>query len=421
MKKIKTIKPINICYFFFFLYLIAMTTYQLGTGFDAIFVRLSFVIFFVFTFLLNKTLKVELNGLIKWSILFWSFYFLSLIWAHNKSDTIYMFNHCMQIIGMFICIPIILKKNNNGIDTILKLIIISLLYSSIVLLIRTPLNLWGTDYIGEVIGLQRNVVGLRLSIGFLICLYFIHSKIKVEKRLNFKIIILIMIAIFFMIIALLTGSKKALIFIFLGFVLYEIFITKGLKLLIKIIIIALLSSAFINVIFNNDLLYQAIGSRVEHMILTIQGNDGKGETDGSLLERQYYINQAKELFIMHPVVGYGGNNFVSYMREIGYSHVAYSHNNYWELLSTLGSIGFLIYYYIWFKVLIGLIRDYKITKSIRTLLFLIIIAVLIILDYGNVSYISEFNMILLLLAYISIYKKKNRKIEVIYEKNINNL
>ena len=397
MNKGKVIRITSIYYLFLLLYIVSMTTYQLGTGFDALFVRATFAIWFLFTVFLNK--KIEISGLLKWGILFWGYYFLSILWTHNKADTIYYVNSCIQILGIFICIPIIVKDKKN-IDDILKLVIISLVYSCIILLMRTPQDIWGTDNVGVVMGLHRNVIGVRLSIGFLICIYFIHMIINKTHKVNFRIIILVLLSIIFAVISLLTGSKKAFVSIILGLTSFELINAKGLKLVFKIMIIGLICALLVYIVFNNELLYSTLGSRIEHMILTIQGNNGIGQTDGSLLERQYYIKQAKYLFTLNPIFGYGGNNFMTYMREIGYSHVAYSHNNYWELLSTLGILGFIIYYYMWIKILILLIKDYRLSKSIQSLLFLIIIAIILVLDYGNVSYISPFNMLLFAISYI---------------------
>lgn len=400
MSKLEKISLKKICYFFLLLYLIAISCYQLGTGFDAVFVRITFVLFVLSSLICGK--KIKINGLLLWGILFWGFYFLSMVWAKNPNDTMYYLNNAIQTIGIFLCIPLIIN-NKEDIDSIFKLIIISLVYTSIVLIIRTPQNVWGTDFIGEVIGLNRNTVGLRLSIGFIICIYLIGSYLKNKKGEKLKIFMLFIIAILFASISLLTGSKKALIVLILGFVSYEIINSKGLKLFFKVLLVSIILFLIIYLTFNIPVLYDAIGSRLEHLYLTITGTAKRGQIDGSLLERQFYINQAKILFKRNPIIGYGGNNFVQHLREVGYfKHIAYSHNNIWELLCTLGIVGFTIYYYMWIKLLLTLIKNYKMQKQEKTLLFTIIISILLFLDYGNVSYISDFNMILIAIIYLYI-------------------
>ena len=404
MLNIRKIKTINIFYIFLFLYLIAISAYQLGTGFDAIFVRITFVLLVAITIILEK--KIVITKQIKWCTVFWGFYFLSVIWAKNPNDTMYYVNNFIQILGIFICFPIMIK-DEKSINTTLKLIIGSLLYTCVLLMIRTPQSEWGTERIGEAIGLNPNGLGMRLAIGFIACIYFLHYKTSNNTNKRSKMAYSIS-AIIFIVVAMFTGSKKALLMIILGFASYELIISKGWKFFLKSLIIIVFLCFMIYLIFNNEMLYKVIGRRIEKTVLTIQGTAVNQDVDGSLEERTFYIEKAIDLFKDYPILGYGGNNFVTYMREISYSHVAYSHNNYVELLSTLGIVGFTIYYYMWGKTLINLFFNYLRNKSRQTLFFIITILILLILDYANVSYISEFNVIFLALAG-SISKKDSKE------------
>ena len=99
------------------------------------------------------------------------------------------------------------------------------------------------------------------------------------------------------------------------------------------------------------------------------------------------------------------------MREINYSHIAYSHNNFTELLCTLGIIGFVIYYSYWLILLYRLYIIKKNSSNLQikrmSLLFMSIMIMFILLDYGNVSYVLEFNMFILCL--IDIFSRIARK------------
>lgn len=420
IKKEWKLKTRSICYFVLLLYFISISAYQLGTGFDAIFVRGIFVILLFIAIVLNK--RIIINKQIKWCLTFWGFYFLSILWSDNANDTLYYINNFIQIIGISICLPLIIK-NKDDINSCLKLIVFSLIYTTMRLIIKTPLNAWGTERIGDAIGLYSNTLGLRLSIGVLICLYLIHDILKsnLYKRKKIFIIFYMFFLILFIIVALFSGSKKALILIILGIFLFEVISSKGLKSIIKVLGALIIGGVIIFIIFNNEKLYSVIGRRLEKTILTMQGNASSKDTDGSLVERTYYIKQALGLFVNNPIVGVGGNNFVSYMRQIGYKHVAYSHNNYTELLATLGIIGFAIYYIFWAKLLIKLILNYKKHNLDQDLLFIIIILLLLVLDYANVSYINEFNIIILILAFFNSTEKeedeKYEKESQIYEKS----
>ena len=198
-----------------------------------------------------------------------------------------------------------------------------------------------------------------------------------------------------------SGSKKALFILVAGLIGFEILATKGIKLLLKICAIFLLLYGSIFLIMNNNNLYSVLGRRIEKTILTITGQAGKKDIDTSLTERQFYIEQAIKLFKNNILIGYGGNNFVTYMREISYRHIAYSHNNFTEMLCTLGILGFLIYYSTWIYLLIILFKNYRRYKSKTELLFILILTIILIMDYANVSYFNEFNMLLFILAYLT--------------------
>ena len=74
------------------------------------------------------------------------------------------------------------------------------------------------------------------------------------------------------------------------------------------------------------------------------------------------------------------------MEKINYSHVAYCHNNQLELLSTLGIIGFIIYYSIYAMILIRSFKNLKKERNIDNILPFIFIITLIVFEYGIVSY-----------------------------------
>jgi len=210
----------------------------------------------------------------------------------------------------------------------------------------------------------------------------------------------ICIFILFGTIALFSGSKKALLTLILGTITFEVLISKGWDALIKILLIGIMGYALIWYIFNNPMLYSVLGRRIEKTVLTISGTARENDIDGSYRERKFYMKEAMQLFYKYPILGYGGNSFVTLMRDINYKHVAYSHNNFTELLATLGIVGFILYYYYWVKIIYKLSRKImknKVTNS-KYYLFFTILVILMILDYGNVSYISEFNVIFLCLA-----------------------
>ncbi len=393
------IKQKNLEYFSLLLYLIGISAFQLGSGFDAIFVRLSFVLM-IAACILTK-MKIQLTSHLKWCLLFWGLYYISMIWASNKVDTMYYVNNTVQIIGISICFSIIVK-NKDDINIVLKLIAFSMLFTSIRLIIYTPISAWGTERIGEAIGQNSNGLGMRLAIAAVMSLYLLHKEIEEKnKQRKLTVILYSLMLILFSVLILFTGSKKSILVLVVGLSIYELMITKGWKFLLKVLLIVGGVLVLIYLIFNNEMLYTVLGRRIERTLLTLQGTATGFSIDRSLEERSYYRQMAKQLFFDYPILGYGGNNFMSYMREIGYSHVAYCHDNYFEILSTLGIVGFVLYYFEWVLVEVRLLKLYKYNKKDKVCLLLsVIIAIELVMDYGNVSYVSEFTQMILIMGFL---------------------
>ena len=406
----KRLSKKRIIYLMLSTYIISLSSFQLGFGFDAWFARLSFILF-VLSLIFAK--KIILTIQAKWYLLFWVFYFMSIFWAKNPNDTLYYINNIIQIIGILLILPSILEDKKD-IDAALKIIVLSMTITSIIVFFRSPNILSNIERLGDVVGLHPNTLGMRLAISNVILLYFIRDAKKTPSRSNIKKIVYILLFIIFSILLVFTGSKKGLFVLIFGFLFFKIIHQKGLVSLIKITVSIVIITLAVYLIYSNEVTYQIMGKRVEYMFNTITGNTTTHRIDTSLLERQFYAGQATKLFIRNPFFGYGGNNFVTYMNEISYSHVAYSHNNYLELLSTLGITGFTLFYSIWIITLFQVFKIYAIRKDYKTAIFMTLILILLITDTGNVSYVSEFNVIIfsLVSAYLVIVERNSPKLTV---------
>ena len=390
-------------YVLLFLYFLSISAFQLETDFDKVFFRVVFALIIIFNLIKKK--KILITGALKWNFLFWVFFFLSSLWASDMNDTFWTMGVAVQMIGIFFFLPMYIKDETSLIK-VLKILLLALVCSIAVLMFRTPIADFGTERLGSAIGLNSNAFGLRMAIGAIISLYLFHN----NDGKGTKILYVTALALF-VAFALFSGSKKALLAIIIGVPVCEIFLATGMRKIFKILGIIVLFAGITMLMFNNQQLYDVVGSRIEKTFYTLTEQNSRKTTDFSLMERQFYIDKGMELFNEHPLIGYGGNNFITYMREINYSHVAYSHNNYVELLSCLGLIGLLIYYIFWIIVTYRLVNIYRLerkrgSRDSISMLFLVIMAVLLVLDYGMVSYISDFNMIMLCLLYMTYRLKK---------------
>lgn len=412
MKKAK-IETKTILNILFFMYLLGAFVCNSGKGFDWFFSRASFVVLIIAAFILRK--RNAVTGLLKMALVFWGYYFLSMIWASDYRDTISQINSAIKILGLFLYIPLIIEDRKD-IEKVLKTIISALIVTCIIVLIKTPLEEYGSSRLGNIVGLNRNRLGMITASGFLFSLYFIKEifvkkEIVENKQKEIKnVIIYILFAVLFLSIALLTGSRKALLLAILGYAFFEFLTMNRKKFPRKIMIMLAFFTIVFIAIFAVPQVYKALGVRIIKNIQMITGTLEDRSTDTSLQARNFFISKAIILFKENPILGYGGNNFITYMREIEHKNQAYSHNNFWELLSTLGIIGFVIYYGFWLSVIYKNIKIYKKTKDRLTLIILINLILLVFLDYWVVSYILDFNAIILALGYLNILIYEKEKV-----------
>lgn len=378
----------KILYFTILLYFMGLMAHNKGFGFDAIFCRLTFVLMIAVELIRgykNKTAKVS-GAFLKY-FAFVVLYYISLIWATNRSDVFYItiLSAFIQILGVsFVLCDIISCKHDY--EIILKIIMGSVLYMIILLVIQTPLYSWGSERVGSVMKLNPNDIGMRAAIALVISLYF------AQRQKKFYILSLIFSAIAF-----LTGSRKAFAMVILGTTAYYIGKDRGLKTALNIILAILLGYAAFYIVFNVPVLYDLLGRRIESAIAPTIGIRSVVR-DHSSIERQFFRETAIKMWLDRPILGYGGNNFVSHMRDIGYSHVAYSHCNFTELLATLGISGFGLFYIPIVSYLIKLVNRFKDHHDTLTLLFVIIMILILSADLYCVSYYDILSMVLIILA-----------------------
>lgn len=130
--------------------------------------------------------------------------------------------------------------------------------------------------------------------------------------------------------------------------------------------------------FNVEFLYDTVGYRMEGMVA---GFTGEGEVDASTKIRLNMIDIAIRLWKEKPLLGHGLNNY-KYLNNLYFN--AYAHNNYAELLATLGLVGLVAYY--WYYVY--LVKKLIAAKSmgVERWYWAIVIIALAVFDYGAVSY-----------------------------------
>lgn len=245
---------------------------------------------------------------------------------------------------------------------------------------------WSTYYRGDFgVLLDPNVnynnYTTPLCQAFIIAAYYAFAKKK--KHMLIPLVILAVVTV-------VAGSRKtiALLPIIIAFYLvvqdniYSSF--KGILwaiLLIAGMIIAIMNLEFLSGIKSS--LINAINAYLFGQTEDI-GNSAEG--------RMYLIDTALNVWLEHPILGIGWNNF-RYANELG----LYSHNNYTEILACLGIVGFMTYYCQHLRTVIIIFLKRGPQNQLSKLLFGSLIGMLI-LEVGTIPLYSREPMIIHLIT-----------------------
>lgn len=363
--------------FAFLLYLCGLTAFNRGVGFDALYCRGSFVIWIISEVMdivyseANQNLRI--NNISLRQLLFFGYYILSGILL-NFDDAIYYAGNIIQIVSVVLLLPRHIKSKRD-VERYLFILLIAYSVMAVRLFLLTPFSVWGTERLGDAMALNANSVGMYCSTAMLICLYFSNrSWINVVP------------AALFAMIAFFSGSRKAFLMVIGGFCGFYVGRKRGIRTLAYVVIAGFAVFGIYRLVMTNQALYQVLGYRLERGLTSL--SDSEKVIDGSLSERRYFRQYAMQMFFKRPLFGYGANGFVTEMENIGYWYPAYSHCNYTEILSTLGIIGFVLYYWNWGTIVFSTLNIYF-KRNNRLVLFILLCSLLFVaMEFYNVAYIS---------------------------------
>lgn len=150
-------------------------------------------------------------------------------------------------------------------------------------------------------------------------------------------------AVLLMGILLIGGSRKNIIAMPLVALIFALFTGDGIKKLKMLVILLLILAVGLYMLQTVPALAQ-IQSSLEGMLAGF-GLGEETEVDISTEGRMTLIEQGIQVWTEHPVTGVGWNNYRFYNTER-----LYAHNNYVEMLASLGIVGFLLYYAMFIRV-----------------------------------------------------------------------
>jgi O-antigen ligase len=140
--------------------------------------------------------------------------------------------------------------------------------------------------------------------------------------------------------------------------------------------------------------YELMGYRMQFVINSFVG---RGEIGASAVAREMMRELAMTRWLESPLWGYGFDSF-KYYAESTIGKFVYSHSNYTELLHNGGIIYFIIYYYIFYKLIKVFMRNKNKPEKYRAYALAVLICMLVF-DYGAVSYSLARMHIMLALAF----------------------
>ena len=226
-----------------------------------------------------------------------------------------------------------------------------------------------------------NANATAVAAAFSICYLVLFDKVK---KPSVKAVVCWLI--FFCIAS---GTRKAFIAIVVIMAVY-ICLKAPKRLIYNVFAVLLILGAAYVILMKIPFIYNAIGYRIESLIVTLQGGTG----DESSMSRQSYIELALKYFKDRPVLGHGINCF----RVLDGAHETYSHNNYVELLFSVGIVGTVSYYLMYVYVLIRGLARYILTGSKYALISIAFIIAFAVNDIAVVSYYERIAIIVVILC-----------------------
>ncbi len=329
-----------------------------------------------------------------WYALFTAYAALSGLWSsYFNADMASYLLRMVIIIAMITSISIYVDKPED-LERIIKLYISSIVVIVLLEFASVPISDWSDGSMGSHFsGSNSNEVAFIVFCAELMAFYEFYSKNKKGY------ILLVALFLFFII---LSSSRKALFASVAGPVFFVLFSVYKKNYFFNIMAIVAVAALVVFLIMTDENAYNAIGKRFASMLeFWFEERDHK--VDNSLYMRSYYIDLAQRMFSESPILGKGLGNFAKIIDNVYMLHGVYSHNNFWQVLSELGLLGFIIYYSLYFIIIVRLAKGAFIKKSRINLLFLIFMLMLVVLEVGVVTYNSKMPHIVIAIAYAATY------------------
>ena len=287
-------------------------------------VEILFLVTFTARFLIRKS-KLSLYTV--WSLGLVLIAFISTTYAPDKNAAIRITVSIIQVAVFGNLVVPYFRDDKRNIQVFLYACMIGAVGLGIRLWFSAPFSQLIAGRLGGTIDINENQVGFFFAIAFLVAFYYGI----VEKKVWF-----IPISFMFAVVSLFSGSKKAVIVILIGLFLLLLLTRKPTVASFSVLILFIGAGIGLLVLsFSWQPLYVVLGSRIETMFGLLLG----GSMDESTSIRWDMMQTGLAMFLENPLLGSGLGAFAK-----SYVYQTYSHNNYIEILVSLGLIGFIWIY-----------------------------------------------------------------------------
>lgn len=371
-----------------------LSLYSIGS---IIIFGLALLIYIIYLYGNGKKIDIKLNVLQWVTLLFGVYCFVSSYWA--MYDKKLAQTKGITILEMFIFICLLYKPMQEYYE--MDELIHFQKISGYIVVVWAFFNYRIGAIISAITGGERldntfinsNVLGMMSSTTILYIVYEVYLRKKITVSDVMFIPCLILVAA--------SGSRKALVSLVIGCIALCAMLNHEaniVKRFAKYILGGILFLIVAFVIAKSNI-FEGLNERMLKMFNMFSGD---GNVDRSSLMRQQMISIGMEQFKKTPVFGIGIDN-PRFLVQPYFNKAYYLHNNYVELLTGVGIVGFILYYSLYLYLIVNLIKNKK--NSTNSYYLIVVLLILrLVMDYGAVSYYSKETYINLMILFIQLDK-----------------
>lgn len=361
-----------------------------------------FLLIFFYLIQTKGHIFIKLSSYHLYFVLLIIYCFANCFWASYPDVAVARSQQLAEIAILMMIIYTVFDQRINAVDELLTVIMLGGFF-----LITLYILAYGWTYIifslrnAERISsdiINANTLGMAAAYS---CVLFVHR--LMEKKIRIWWIPFVVLSFITLLVS--QSRKGALIFV-LGiigdFVLKNYKDKNKLKVLVRIV----LSVAAIVILITQWDRFDVIFGILDRMKILINSFLGGGETDRSIVARNAFLIIGLKLFREHPIGGIGIDCAQFFTTGL-YGYNYHLHNNYIELLADGGIVGFGLYYWLYFYMLIKMIKYRDFNDPEFNICFVIFI-IRIIMDYGFYAYKDQSTYFFFLLFYLYYRKMMKR-------------